>query len=437
MDIFINKTEKLHGLITAPSSKSHSVRALIIATLAKGTSVLHNVLYADDTKAAIGVCKGLGALIKQIKPSCHDFCLKVESRGIPLQTNKNSLFSGNSGITTTFALPLIGLRKNCAKPMQLGCGGQMQKRPLKPIVDALNNLGMRVQALKKNSSCPLKFDLPLKGGFTEVDGLNSQYLSALLLGLPCAPEDSTVVVKNLHERPYVDMTLAWLKEQKIRYSHHKKEGKDVFQIVGGQTYKPFQTAIPGDFSSASYVIAAAVLLPGKIIVHGLNMDDPQGDKKLIFLLEQMGADILIQKQKMTIFGGKLLQGANIDCGDIPDLLPILAIIGTQAKGKTTLYNIAHARIKETDRLHSMAENLKLMGARVEEKKDKMVIYNGPLHGAKMSGYNDHRTVMALTVGAMCANGESRVDTAQSIKKTWPDFVKVMRSIGANVSINKK
>lgn len=434
MKLIVKPAKSLKGEAAPPSSKSHSVRGLIIATLAKGTSHLHNVLDADDGRAAIEVCKGLGAKIEAKKNGFGGLDVTVKSEGVPLNTLATDLFSSNSGITTTFTIPLIGLRKNTAVPLTLSSGEQMQKRPMASIIQAVKKLGMDVSSFTAGEVFPLRLSGDLLGGNTAVEGSNSQYLSALLLSLPCAKKNSVVEVKNLQERPYVDMTLAWLEEQNIRFGHFKKNGVDTFKIFGNQEYGAFDKTIPGDFSSASYLIAAAVLIPGKIILHGLDMDDPQGDKSIIPVLQQMGADITVKKTDLIIEGGKPLKGTTIDCGDIPDMLPTLAVIATQASGKTTLFNAASARIKETDRIKSMATELKKMGVKLEEKESSLVIYESKLYRAKVHGYSDHRTIMALAVAGLLGDGETTIDTAEGINKTFPGFADMMKNLGAKMEL---
>ncbi len=434
MKIIIHPVKELHGEALTPSSKSHSVRALFIATMASGTSHLHNLLDAEDGRAAIDVCRKLGATINYTENSSGGLEVTVESEGVPLDTAETDLFSANSGITTTLTIPLIGLRQDPEVLLTLASGEQMQKRPLASIIQAVKDLGMEVVSYDNNDSCPLGLRGELAGGYATVDGTNSQYLSALLLSLPCAKKNSEIEVKDLHERPYVDMTLAWLDEQKIRYGHSKKDGVDTFRIFGNQQYHPVDKIIPGDFSSASYLIAAGILLPGHITLHGLDMDDPQGDKQIIALLQQMGADITVKGTDLIVKGDKPLKGATINCGDIPDMLPTLAVVATQAEGKTVLMNVENARIKETDRIKSMATELKKMGVKLEEKEDSLTIYQSKLKGADLHGYNDHRTIMALAVAGLLADGDSTIDTAEGINKTFPDFVDDMNKIGANMEI---
>lgn len=428
LKLLIHKTTLLNGRVTPPSSKSQTIRGLIFATLASGQSTLNNVLDSEDAEDAIRVCQQLGVKITRE----NNKKIIIESDGLPLQTNINTVYTGNSGITTRFIFPLLGFRQNNQEPILLDCGEQMRARPIWPLVTALSHLGLNVQYMEKEGSCPIRISGHLRGGIAEVDGLSSQYLSALLIALPCAENDSQVTVRNLHERPYIEITLQWLQEQHIHYTHKNNADEDIFTIKGKQRYQSFQKNISGDFSSASYLIAAAVLLDGRVELKGLDMQDTQGDKRLITILQDMGADIAIESQQIIIHGGRTLTGIKIDANDIPDLLPVLAVIGTQSFGKTEIHNVKQARIKETDRIHSMREGLEKMGAHVEEYPDGLTVYQSELRGAKVRGFDDHRTVMSLALAGMLATDDTYIDDAQAIQKTFPTFVEIMQSIGAKM-----
>jgi 3-phosphoshikimate 1-carboxyvinyltransferase len=427
MKLHVSKTHKLSGIATPPSSKSQTIRAVILASLAQGRSVLHNVLESDDAQAVIDVCRGLGVHITQEGGS-----LIVESSGVPFEEISENLFSRNSGITTKFVMPLLGLRKDSSKPIILDCGEQMKKRPLKPMIDALNQVGMRV--VSENSCCPLSVTGKFIGGEVRVDGYISQYVSGLLLSAPYAQNDLVIRVRDLQEVPYVDMTLKWLDDLGVSYRHEQNGNEDVYIVKAGQGYRSFEKTIPVDFSSLSYPVAGACMVPGEVVLKGIDMDESQGDKRLIYILQEMGADITISDDSLTIRGGKELQGITIDANDIPDMLPTLAVLGTYAQGETRIVNVAQARVKETDRIHSMASGLGAMGAYIEEKEDGLVIRNSKLHGAQVHGYEDHRTVMALSLAGMLAEGETVIDTAESVGKTFPDYIEFMKKLGAQFNL---
>ena len=429
MYLQVQQTIALEGQVLPPSSKSQSIRGLMLALLAEGESVLMNPLDSDDMQDAMKVCKQLGATITVCKDR-----LVIKSSGLPIKTEAQKIYTGNSGITTRFVMPFLGLLQDTNRAIILDCGEQMQARPIQSLINSLRVLGLNVRYLDKKGTLPVSISGQLKGGSTEVDGITSQYLSALLISLPCAPLNSKITVKNLHERPYMEMTLNWLKEQDIHFKHSIMEDCDVYHIQGNQRYKPFNTVIAGDFSSASYLIAAAVMTKGSTELCGLDMQDPQGDKRLVYILQEMGADIVIRPQGLSIRGGGDLYGLKIDANDIPDLLPTLAVIGTYAHGKTEITNVQQARIKETDRIHSMTEGLICLGAKVEEYSDGMTVYQGNLQGTKVKGYDDHRTVMALAVAGMLARGSTWIDDSRAINKTFPTFVNTMRSLGAKMEV---
>lgn len=429
MNLIVNKTLILNGQVIPPGSKSQSIRAIILASLCQGESALINMLHSDDTQDAINVCRSLGSDISE-----SDHVLTIKSMGLPLKLVSTKIHSGNSGITTHFVMPILGLRQNSDQPIILNCSEQMRARPIKPLVEALINLGLSIKYLENENTLPISISGKLIGGKTYVDGVTSQYLSALLFALPCASSDSEIKVKNLQERPYAEMTLNWLKNQSIEFHHLSTGDIDTFKIKGRQKYKKFYSTISSDFSSASYLIAASVLIPGEVILQGLNMADPQGDKQLVTILQEMGADIVIHPTHLHIRGGNKLSGIKIDANDIPDLLPTLAVIGTYATGRTEICNVAHARIKETDRIQSMANGLSRMGAKIDEKTDGLIIYQSDLQGAQVKGYGDHRTVMALSIAGMIADGTTIIDESEAISKTFPTFINVMQSIGAKMEV---
>lgn len=429
MNVVVERTSTFQGQATLPGSKSQTIRGLFLALLSNGESTLLNSLHSSDIEDAINVCRHMGADITTVSNK-----IVVKSLGLPIKTDFPSLYSGNSGITTRFIMPILGLRENYHQPITLDCGEQMRARPIHSLVDALRNVGLEINYVEKEGVLPVTITGQLTGGKTDISGITSQYLSALLIALPCALKDSELRVNDLHERPYVDMTLHWLKQQNIFYQHEKIGNTDIYRIKGNQRYKNFHANISADFSSASYLIAAASLMKGHVILEGLDMQDPQGDKRIVPILQEMGADIVIEPNRLIIQGGRVLQGMKIDANDIPDLLPTLAVIGSAAVGKTEIFNVAQARIKETDRIHSMTEGLRRLGAEVEEFKDSITVHQAQLRGAQVKGYDDHRTVMALSIAGMLAEGTTYIEDSEAINKTFPTFIQVMQSLGAKMDV---
>ncbi len=427
MQIVVRKTERLQGVIIPPSSKSEAIRALIFALLSKGTSRLHEMLAASDVDDAIAVCKAFGAHIQQ-----HGTSLHIQSSGLPCKVT-SPLYTGNSGITTRFVLPLLGLRAHSDVAIEVDCGEQMRARPMGALLNALTDLGMNIEYTKTKGVFPIKVSGTLLGGTTTLTEPISQYLSALLIALPLASRTSHIRVANVSARSYVDMTLEWLDRMNIQYQHQYQEGVDDFIIPGNQQYHSFEHTLAGDFSSASYFMAAGAMFPGNICLKGLNLHDKQGDKKLIDIIQTMGGDIVCREDHIAITGGKPLTGIHIDASLIPDLLPTLAVLGTRSQGCMHIDNVSQARLKETDRIHSMTEGLRKMGARVEEKPNGMIVHYSHLKGASVKGYGDHRTVMALTLAGLLAEGTTVIDDAESIQKTFPDFFDKIKAIGGTIA----
>ncbi|MFA5855613.1 MAG: 3-phosphoshikimate 1-carboxyvinyltransferase [Candidatus Gracilibacteria bacterium] len=427
MDLIIKKTESLHGTLTVPASKSQTVRALLIGALAGGISTVANVLESDDTLRVEEVLNMLGVEIEK-----NGTVWTVKSSGLPLKTTGKNFYTGDSGITTRFLLPLLGLGDG---PCTLDASPQMRARPILPLVTALNRLGMQIETSGANV-WPLKVSGNFLGGETYIDGTTSQYLSALLLASPYAGENTILHVQNLNEKPYVEMTLSWLKDAGILYERKAYADGETFEVKAGQKFKSLNVKIPGDFSSASCIIAAAALLGGEVQLKGLSKNDTQGDRKLVDILEAAGTDISWDGNELLVRGGTALKGGKVDANEVPDLLPALAVLGTKMQGGLEILNVKQARIKETDRIHSMAEGLREMGAEIEEKKDGLIVGQSQLKGACVDGFADHRTVMALSVAGLIAEGETHVHGAEAIKKTFPNFIEEMRALGANFTVEK-
>jgi len=400
MQLHIQPAASLQGTVQIPGSKSHTVRGVLLACLAQGHSTLHNVNDCEDTQAALEVARALGA-----KVHYEGSTVQIQSKGLPLQTEQK-LFAHNSGITTRFVLPMLGLRTQAETPVTLDVAEQMRQRPMTSLVQALSSLGMHIE-----EPFPLRITGQLKGGEVEVEGKTSQFLSALLLSLPCAQGPSTVRVRNLKERPYIEMTLAWLHSQHLHVEHTQQDDWDIFNLKGGQNYQAFERSIPGDYSSAASFLALQHLFPS-VQVSGLDPSDPQADKALVELLATWPS--------------------SIDCADFPDLLPTLAVVATQKTEPTKLHNVPQARIKETDRIHSMVQGLQAMGIQVDEHPDGLTVYPGQLHGAHIHGFGDHRTIMAFAIAGLLADGPTTIDTAEGLDKTFPQFPEFLRSLGAEL-----
>jgi len=421
MILHVEPTQRLQGRINIPASKSHMIRAVLIAALAEGTSVLHRPLVSEDTLAAINACRALGARIVQ-----SDDRIKITGFGShPAQpiTTLDMLNSGTSTNLMLGVLAALGVRADITGDASL------QGRPVKALTDCLHKLGCTVSFHARPGCPPLSIRGRIQGGSVVLDASkSSQYVSSLLIACPLALRQTEIIVKNPSELPYIDMTCAWLDEQKISYT---REGYTRFTIPGGQHYRAFEKTIPADWSSAAFPLCAAALSDSDVYLDGLDLRDVQGDKAIVEYARWMGADISTTPEGIRVQGHPLT-GCRLDINATPDALPVLAVMGCCAKGETMLENVAQARVKETDRIAVMARELGTMGARITELPDGLVIEGAPLSGTSVHGHHDHRVVMALTVAGLRATGSTTIDTAEAVAVTYPSFVASLQQLGARI-----
>jgi 3-phosphoshikimate 1-carboxyvinyltransferase len=413
---------QLSGRVRIPASKSHTVRAVAIASLASGTSRISNPLVSADALSAVEVYRRLGASI-----STEEEWTIEGIGGIPTVPD-DILDVGNSGTTLYIAMGTAGLIDGYTI---LTGDHQIRSRPAGPLLEALTGLGVEGFSTRGNGKPPLVIKGPIRGGQTVLDGgKTSQYLSSLLLNCPLAEGDTEILVENATEIPYIDITLAWLDDQGIRC---EREGYNKFYVPGGQKYYAFAKSIPGDFSSATFFLCAAAITGSELILQGLEMSDPQGDKAVVDMLRCMGAEIEQMPEGIRIKGGEL-KGGEFDMSATPDALPAMAVTACFAKGTTRLVNVPQARLKETDRIAVMHRELSAMGADIHELPDGLVIEGKPLHAARVQGHGDHRVVMALAVAGLACSGQTEIDTAEAMEITFPNFVELMKGSGAHMQL---
>jgi len=413
----LTTASRLAGRVLIPASKSHTIRALLIATLANGKSTIRNPLDSADTRSCISVCRAFGAEIGE-----GDGLLTVKGVGGRLRTLKEPIDVGNSGTTLYLAAGIAALGRGM---VTFTGDEQIRSRPFGPLLSSLADLGAETRSIEGNGRAPATIRGPLTGGRTSIECTTSQYLSSLLLAAPLATGPSEIEVPLLNERPYAEMTLKWLDEQGIR---HENEDFRRFRIDGGQHYRPFDRQIPGDFSSATFFLCAAALTASTLTLEGLDMSDSQGDKEVVHILERMGCRVHYEASELTITGPARLRGCEIDLNATPDALPALAVTACFAEGTTRLVNVPQAREKETDRIAVMHEELEKMGAAVTELPDGLIIEGSPLRGAEVNGHGDHRVVMSLAIAGLGAEGTTAVETAEAATVTFPGFFGLLDSV---------
>jgi 3-phosphoshikimate 1-carboxyvinyltransferase len=416
---------KLEGDVIAPPSKSYTHRAFAAGLLANGESKIANPLLSLDTQATIDAVNILGAQVIHQNNSWH-----VSGTMGKLRPSSNLIDVKNSGTTLRLMTAIASLS---SKSIGLSGDESIRARPIGPLIDALVKLGARARCEGPHGRPPVVVGGGLKGGSIEINGsISSQFISALLLACPYAKEDVELHVTELRSRPYTEMTLEVLDiaGADVKHSSDLME----FTIPGGQMFRPLEFDVPGDFSSAAFMLGAGALAGINVKVKNLDMSGVQGDKRIVNLLLEFGAEVKV-KGKDVVVSSSDLTGIEADCGDNPDLVPVLAVLGTVAEGTTKLVNIPHLRHKETDRLRALATELRKLGARVEELPDELRIRGvKQLKGTRLNSYGDHRMAMALAVAGLVARGETIVDGAESIPVSYPNFVNDIKKLGAKVDL---
>ncbi len=414
----------LRGSVEIPGSKSHSIRAVAIASLAPGESVIRQPLDSADARAAFRAYKAFGATIED-----EGDIWRVQGTGGDLKIPDNVIDVGNSGTTMRIALASAAL---IPEGMVVLTGDkQVCSRPCGPLAHSLNDLGARVRSTRANGNPPFVVEGQLRGGHTSIEAVTSQYVSALLINAPLAELDTHMVVPLLNERPYVGITLDWLSRQGIRID--AADDWSEFHIPGGQTYTPVDRRIPGDFSSATFFLAAGALQDNEIFSSGLDMEDTQGDKAVVDYLKAMGAEVRIEDGGIHV-RAKSLVGCEIDLNATPDALPMMAVLGCFAKGTTRLVNVPQARLKETDRIAVMCEELTKMGAKITELPDGLVIEESALQPAVVEGHDDHRVVMSLAIAGAMLPGTTTINGYEAVNITFPDFQKALLALGGKARL---
>jgi 3-phosphoshikimate 1-carboxyvinyltransferase len=411
------------GKVRIPGSKSHTIRALFLASLAEGRSEIIQPLISNDALSAVKICQAMGAQIDRKE----DRFIVQGFGGKPL-VPEDVIDVGNSGTSLWFGITAAAL---CEGHTVFTGDHQIRRRPMGPLLEAVNALGGSAVSTRSNGLAPIMIQGRMKGGRTAVDAVVSQFLSSLLVAAPLLENDTRIEVSRLNEAPYVGMTLWWLDKQGIQYENNNYKS---FHIRGGQGYKPFQASIPGDFSSATFFMVLSAVSGEEFILDNLDISDTQGDKAVLYMLESMGARINVCENAISIKGDKLV-GREIDLNATPDALPAMAVAGCFAEGETRLVNVPQARMKETDRIRVMCEELGRMGADIEELPDGLIIRQSKLKGCRVNGHYDHRVVMALAVAGLNIEGETIIETAEAMSITFPEFARFIRDCGGEIELS--
>lgn len=425
-----SKKAALRGQVMVPGSKSHTIRAILLAAMCEGTSQVKNPLPSNDCLAAANAARAFGA---QVDQQAEVWTVQGAKGGI--QVPNDVIDTDNSGTTTCFVLGMAAL---CDGYAVITGDQQIRRRPVKALVDALNQVGANAFLTRPESEAPpVVVGGKMKGGVARYSGFSSQFISALMLAAPLADGDTEILVDKPLEKPYLQMTIDWMKKYGVELAENSGDYTR-FKVKGGQRYTATNSTVPSDWSGVAFPLVAAVTTPSELVIVGVDFQDAQGDKAVVDHLIAMGADITkdVEGHRLIVKGGKPLnQDLTINLNDIPDSLPALSVAACYNQGKTTFTGLAHVRVKETDRVAVMERELTKLGAKVETTSDSMTVYGGQtLTGTLVDSHDDHRIAMALAVAGLFAEGEMSVKDAECAAVSFPNFYEAMNGVGANLKL---
>jgi 3-phosphoshikimate 1-carboxyvinyltransferase len=407
-------TAPVDAEVRVPGSKSLTNRALLIAAMAEGRSVLRGALFSDDTELMAGALNQLGLLVEP-DPPVDTFTVWGNDGEIPAR--EASLSAGNAGTAMRFLTAYVSLGHG---RYRLDGVERMRQRPIQPLLDGLTALGVRAVSERANGCPPVIVEADgLPGGPVRMRGdLSSQYFSALLLVGPLTAHGIEIETEGeLVSRPYIDLTAGVMARFGATMRH---EAYRRMIVPGGQRYRAIDYEVEPDASNASYFFAAAAITGGRVRVRHLGRDSAQGDIRFLDVLEAMGCTVTAVEDGVEVRGPERLRGLEVDMSAISDMAQTLAAIAPFAAEPVTIRNIAHTRLQECDRIHAMASELDRMGVRVEEFPDGLRIHPGRPQPAVIETYDDHRMAMSFALAGLVVPG-IRIRNPRCVRKTFPDY----------------
>ena len=421
MNCRVEKT-KISGTLVCPPNKSYTHRAIFLASLADGKSVIKNVLYSRDTNATISACKSFGATIIQDNSS-------LTISGIKEVKSPSEIDASNSGTTIRIAAAIAALGKG---KTVLSGDESLRQRPMQPLLDALESIGAKCSSA--NGKPPISITGKANGGEVTIPGnISSQFVSALMIMSPLTENGLVLNIEgDLVSKPYLDATITSIKKFGVTVKTVKPYKN---YIISQQKYKPTAFTVPSDFSSLAMLLSASILLGDNITIKTTIDDLPQADKAIFDILKSLGIIVNIEKDNVTVQSQKPLNGGKFDLSNSPDLLPPLAILSLKSSKPIHIFNVKHARYKETDRIAIIARELKKLGVSVEEKEDGLILEStDKLHSADLNSENDHRLFMAFCIAGMYI-GNCTVSNPESIDVSYPNFISDLKRIGGKILLS--
>lgn len=403
------------GIIAPPSSKSYAQRAIALALLAQGKSILRNIEFCKDTRSALSCIEALGAKVEVLDHNT----IAIEG-GLRPQTN--TLQVGESGLATRLFTPIASLWHEA---VTIQGEGTLLHRPMIMMIEPLRALGVEVR--DGGGYLPIEVKGPIHGGEIEVDGsISSQFITGLLLSLPLAEDDTTLHVTSPVSTPYIDMTIDTARLYGIEIMQKEGDYTEFF-IEGGQKYTPADISIEGDWSGASSMLVAGAIA-GEVTVKNISTLSKQADTAIIRALERAGAGIIIEQDSITV-SKRPLKAFSFDATNAPDLFPALAALAAAAEGVSTIIGTSRLRHKESDRAETLRQEYEKLGIEIDiSEENVMKIRGGKIKPAVVFSHGDHRIAMSLAISALRCEGEVIIEQAESVEKSYPTFFEDLESI---------
>lgn len=405
----------IRGTIAPPSSKSYAQRAIALALLAEGRSILRNIEFCKDTRSALKCIEALGAKVEYI----DDSTIAIEGG---LKPQSSTLNVGESGLATRLFTPIASLNPT---PITIEGEGTLLYRPMTMMIEPLRQLGVQVR--DGGGFLPIEVQGPMHGGDITVDGsVSSQFITGLLLALPLAQEDTTLHVTSPVSIPYIDMTIETARLFGVEIMHNEGDYTQFF-IEGRQQYTPADIAIEGDWSGAATLLVAGAIA-GEVTVKNISTLSKQADTAICHALERAGAGFIIEQDSITVSKRKL-RGFEFDATNAPDLFPALAALAAAAEGESVIIGTDRLRHKESDRAETICHEYEKLGIEVDiSEKNIMRIRGGEILPATTFSHNDHRIAMSIAISALRCQGEVVIENAECVEKSYPTFFEDLESI---------
>ena len=408
---------RAEGKVSPPPSKSHTHRAIIMSALSEGRCEVSSPLISFDTRATMDAVRAMGAVVTEREGSVTVECESIHAPDRTIDVM-------NSG--TTMRL-MTGISSLFSEKVVLTGDSSIQKRPMGPLLDSLSAAG--VECSSNGGKPPVEVRGPITGSELVIDGgVSSQFVSSLIMSSPLTGRPTDVrITGHLVSKPYIDITTSMMGKFGVEVT---EEG-NVFHAES-QHYRPTDYRVPADFSSSAFPLVAGGIA-GRVTARGMDMSDPQGDRKIIDVLKEAGCDVEVSGDEVTCSNTGRLEGAEIDMGDIPDLFPVVAVLLSTAKGRSRLYGAPHLRFKESDRIALTENMLRTLGADIRGTEDGCVIEGVErLHGGRIEHNGDHRMMMAAAVASLVSDGPVSMENDACWNVSYPGFPEQMRSIGMDI-----